>query len=108
MLTSYVAECFWSGVHEEDLRELDHRIGAAVAELDGAEEVLRYLGSMLIVDDEVVLVLFEGPIGTVRRAAQQAGVPFGRILRFAHAPWNALPGDDESGDERPFAAGTRH
>jgi hypothetical protein len=76
-----VAECYWPGVREEDLRGLDRRIVAAIAELAGDGEPVRYLGWVLIVDDDVVLCLFEGPLGTVRGVAEQAGVPFGRLLR---------------------------
>ncbi len=85
--TSYVAECFWPGVQQDDLRCLVRRIGASVAELDG---LVRYTGSMLIVDDEVVLCLFEtseGQADAVRRAMEHAGVPFERILRGIRAPW---------------------
>jgi hypothetical protein len=82
--TTYVAECFWSGVAEDDLRELDRRVDASVAE--GGDDSVRYLGSMLIVDDEVVLCLFEGPLAAVRRVAQRAGVPFERILRSTRVP----------------------
>jgi hypothetical protein len=84
--TSYVAECFWSGVREDDLTELDRRIEASVAELASHGEPIRYLGSMLIIDDEVVLCLFEGPIAAVRQVARQAAIPFERILRSTRAP----------------------
>jgi hypothetical protein len=87
--TSYLAECFWSGVQEQDLRELDRRVGASVAVVAGDGEPIRYLGWLLVIDDEVVLVLFDGPIGTVRRVAEHAGIPYGRILQFARAPWPA-------------------
>jgi hypothetical protein len=82
----YVAECFWSGVQDSDLPDLDRRIGAAVVECGG--DAVRYVGSMLVVDDEVVLCLFEGPVATVRRVAERAGLPFERILRGAGAPWS--------------------
>lgn len=84
--TSFVAECFWPGVTEENLRALDDRIEACVAE---AEQV-RYAGSILMRDDEVVLCLFEGSADAVRRAAEQAGVPFERILESSHSPWPAI------------------
>jgi Protein of unknown function (DUF4242) len=84
--SSYVAECFWSGVVEDDLRALDRRIDASV--LDCGDESVRYLGSVLIVDDEVVLCLFEGPLAAVRQVAQRAGVPFERILRSTRVPWS--------------------
>jgi hypothetical protein len=82
----YVAECFWSGVRETDLPDLDRRIGASVVE--HGNSAVRYFGSMLIVDDEVVLCLFEGPVAVVRRVAECAGLPFERILRGTGAPWS--------------------
>jgi hypothetical protein len=91
----YIAECFWSGVREEDLRALDRRIGASVGAVGGEGEPVHYLGWRLVIDDEVVLVLFDGPIGTVRRVAEHAGIPFGRILQVAHAPWPSNPPVDE-------------
>jgi hypothetical protein len=84
--TGYVAECFWTGVEDEDLRELDRRIEASVVAVAGDGEPVRYLGWLLVMDDEVVLVLFEGPIGKVRRVAVHAEIPFGRILQIAHSP----------------------
>jgi hypothetical protein len=90
-----VAECFWPGVHEEDLRELDRRIEASVVAVAGEGRPVRYLGWLLVIDDEVVLVLFKGPIGTVRRVAERAGIPFGRILQAVQAPWPPSPATDE-------------
>jgi hypothetical protein len=91
--SSYVAECFWAGVREEDLGALDRRIAASVVAVAG--EPVRYLGWLLVIDDEVVLVLFEGPVATVRRVAEHAGIPYGRILRAAHPPWPPNPATDE-------------
>jgi hypothetical protein len=84
---SWVAECFWPGVQGHDLRDLDRKIGAAVAGLAGPATPVRYLGSMLIVDDEVVLLLFEGSIEAVRQVLEAGGIPFERILRATGAPW---------------------
>jgi len=89
--TGYVAECFWPGVDEADLRELDHRIEASVSAVAGDGEPVRYLGWLLVIDDEVVLVQFTGPIGTVRRVAELAKVPFGRLLQAAHKSWPSIP-----------------
>jgi hypothetical protein len=95
--TSYVAECFWPGVREEDLREVDRRVGASVAAVPPDGEPVRYLGWQLVIDDEVVWLAFEGPIGSVRRVAEHAGIPFGRILRVAHAPGRSeSPADKEN------------
>jgi hypothetical protein len=83
--TSFVAECFWAGVTEEDLRALDQRAEATAAQLARDGESIRYLGSMLMHEDEVILCLFEGEAAAVRRAAQQAGIPFERILESTHS-----------------------
>ncbi len=85
--TGFVAECFWIGVREHDLRELDERAASSVAELALAGEQVRYLGSVLMRSDEVVLCFFEGPEASVRRAAERAGIPFERILETAASPW---------------------
>lgn len=97
--TSYIAECFWAGVQEGDLHELDRRIEDSVVAFAGDGQPVRYLGWLLVIDDEVVLVLFEGPIGTVRRVAEHAEIPFGRILQVAHASWPPNPPADEEGLE---------
>jgi hypothetical protein len=88
-VTSFVAECFWIGVDEEDLRRLDERAAATVAQIAVDGEHLRFLGSVLMREDEVVLCFFEGTAANVRRAAQAAGIPFERILETAGSPWAA-------------------
>jgi len=87
--TEYLAECFWPGVLDSDLRQLDERIAEVAAELAGTGTSVRYLGSLLMRADEVVLCLFEGPEEAVRDAAQRAAVPFERILEAARSPWPA-------------------
>lgn len=77
---SFVAECFWPGVTGADVEALDRRVRAATAAADGDGGV-RYLGSLLMLDDEVVLCEFEGRADAVRLVAEQAGVPFERLLR---------------------------
>lgn len=78
----YVTECFWPGVRESDLRALDDRVHA-----HAAGEPVHYLGSLLMREDEVVLCLFEGNAEAVRRVAEQAAIPFERILTAAQSPW---------------------
>jgi Nickel responsive protein SCO4226-like len=85
--SEYVAECFWPGVQDADLQALDERVAAVTAELSRAGEEVRYLGSMLMRADEVVLCLFAGSEAAVRAAAEQASVPFERILAAARSPW---------------------
>jgi hypothetical protein len=86
----FVAECFWAGVSEADLRALDERVASVVADLVAAGEHVRYVGSLLIRADEVVLCVFEGAEQAVRTAAERAHIPFERILEAARSPWPAV------------------
>ena len=86
---AYVAECFWPGVSERDLSALDERAQARVAELSRTGANVRYLGSLLLRADEVVLCRFEGDADAVRVAAESAAIPFERILEMAQSPWAA-------------------
>ena len=75
-----VGECFWPGVAESDLRALDKRLRASTADLQRRGEPLRYLGSILLRVDEVVLCQFEGTADAIRLVAEQARVPYERLL----------------------------
>lgn len=85
--SEYVAECFWPGVDEAAVRAVDTRAARTAAELTSTGTPVRYVGSLLLPEDEVVLCLFAGDRAAVRRAAEQAGVPFERILEAARSPW---------------------
>src|SRR3954452_2858842 len=84
---SFVAECFWPDVRAEDVRVLDARIAACLV------AGVRYVGSILIREDEVVLCQFEGTPGAVRRVAERALVPFERMLEVAVGTPGAELGD---------------
>jgi hypothetical protein len=86
---SFIAECFWPGVTEAEVGALDARALASAGELTEADEPVRYLGSILMREDEVVLCQFEGAADAVRRAAEQAEIPFERIVETAHSPWSS-------------------
>jgi len=73
-METVVAECFWPDVREEDVRALEQRIETCLT--DG----VRYLGSLLIREDEVLLCQFEGAADAVSRIAEKARVPFERLL----------------------------
>jgi hypothetical protein len=77
-----IAECFWPDVNEADLEALDQRVAQAATGLD-----VRYLGSILLREDEVVLCQFDGPADAVRALAERAQVPFERILHAPRSPW---------------------
>jgi hypothetical protein len=84
MAAEYLLECFWPGVEVADLRALDER-----ASRTAAEASVRYLGSLLMRDDEVVLCLFAGEPAAVLEAARRAQIPFERIVSAARSPWHA-------------------
>jgi hypothetical protein len=77
---TFVAECFWPGVTELDLGALDRLATAAAEDLSRAGEPVRYLGSILMRVDEVVLCRFEGGADAVRLVAERAAIPFDRIV----------------------------
>jgi hypothetical protein len=94
-IASFVAECFWTGVTENDLVALDRRVETCVAEMSRDGDFVRYLGSMLMREDEVVMCFFEGSAENVRRAADLANIPFERILettRSGGTDVNSKPG----------------
>jgi len=80
--SGFIAECFWPDVSEADLEALDRRVAQAATGV-----AVRYLGSILLREDEVVLCQFDGPADGVRAVAERAEVPFERILHAARAPW---------------------
>ena len=82
---SFVAECYWPDFDDADLAVLDRRIDRAIAELAAGQSV-RYLGSILLREDEVLLCRFEGAAGDVRGVAERAEIPFDRILTTAYSP----------------------
>lgn len=85
----FVAECLWPDVRENDLLELDLRVGEESERSTAAGRPVRYGGSLLMREDEVVLCLFEGQLEAVRDVATAARVPFDRILATARSPWGS-------------------
>jgi hypothetical protein len=83
----FVAECFLPGVDEEAARALDARAATCAAELTRGGEPVRYLGSLLMRADEVLLCLFEGPEQAVRQAVERAAIPCERIVEATRSPW---------------------
>jgi hypothetical protein len=77
---TFVAECFWPGVTELDLGALDRRAIASAEDVSRDGEPVRYLGSILMRVDEVVLCRFEGGADAVRLVAERAAIPFDRIV----------------------------
>jgi hypothetical protein len=75
MTKKYLAECLWPGVTQSDVQALDAR--ARATEVGAA----RYLGSTLVLEDDVVFCYFAAPSPEcARAAAERAGIPFERVL----------------------------
>ena len=94
--TEFVVECLWPGVQESDLDALEER-ASRCAEKSAS---VRYLGSLWMREDEVVLCMFAGQLEAVRETAQAAQIPFERILEAARSPW----GDNEGSRRGVVAA----
>ena len=94
--SEYVAECFWPGVNERDLNAMDVRAAVAAKQLASKGRAVRYLGSLLFQEDEVVLCMFVGEEPAVREAAGAARIPFDRIVASARSP-RALAAKGEEG-----------
>jgi hypothetical protein len=76
----FVAECFWPDVTDDGVRAAGERIVACVDALTRTGVTVRYCGSILLREDEVVLCRFEGTAEDVREVVECAEVPFERIL----------------------------
>jgi hypothetical protein len=86
--SEYLAECFWPGVGAAELRALDERARAAADRASAAGRPVRYVGSLLMREDEVVLCLFAGSREAVGAVVEEAQVPFERIVETDRSPWS--------------------
>jgi hypothetical protein len=81
--TEFVVECLWPGVSASDVESLDQRAVECAAQ----SASVRYLGSLWMREDEVVLCMFAGPLEAVRETALAADIPFERVLETTRSPW---------------------
>ncbi len=77
---SYLVECYWPSVDEEQVAVTAQRARAAIGALRPQGGELRLLGSVLVPSDETVFYLFEGEEADVRAVSKQAGAPVERVL----------------------------
>jgi hypothetical protein len=83
---TFVVECFWPGVDQRSVDALNDRAAAAAQSLVAEGQEVRFVGSILLPDDEVVLCEFEGEEAVVREASETAEIPFARIVKSARSP----------------------
>ena len=78
-----MAECFWPGVTAQkvaDAGELVRQASSAISRDDG---VARYLGAILVPEDEIALFLLKAAsIDAAKELATQAAIPSERILEI--------------------------
>jgi hypothetical protein len=75
----YAAKCYWPGVTKTELGLLAVRIDQAGAARN--HRGIAYLGSLLFVDDDLVLCLFHAPSrATVMALSELAGIPCERLI----------------------------
>lgn len=80
-VTEFLVECLWPGVTQGELAEVDARARRGAEATAGTSDEVRYAGSMLMPEDEVVFFLFGGSSSdAVQKVAVEAGIPFERIV----------------------------
>jgi hypothetical protein len=95
METTYLVECFWPGVTREAVEAANARARDRAALLRREGSSLRFLGSLLVPDDEVVFFQFRATSSEeVARASLEAQLPFDRV---AVSLW-LEPGERGCGD----------
>ncbi|HKP17516.1 MAG TPA: hypothetical protein VJT84_03490 [Gaiellaceae bacterium] len=84
MGATFVAECSWPDVRREQVEAGAERVRLSAAIAGGD---VSFRGSLLLIEDEIVFYLFEGPSSdAVVQACRQASIPFERILGAVHLP----------------------
>ena len=82
-MTSFMAECFWPGVTEQQLAEAGVRARRAAVAISSGGVPARYIGSILVPADEIALCLFEAAsIEAASDLNRRAAIPFERILQI--------------------------
>ena len=88
----YLVECFWPGVQIADVDKLDRRARVVARRSRRRGIPVRYLGSLLVPDDEVVLFEFQArSADVVAETSAQVGLPFQRVVPAVRPAQEVLP-----------------
>ena len=82
---SYLLECYWPDVGEEQAGARIDTVRSAVAHLSSKGRKIDFVGSIYVPSDETMFCLFDGAEADVLEASREAQIPFDRIresLRF--------------------------
>ena len=84
---SYVVECFWPDVHEQQVEQAAARARRGAEQLTSEGKPVAFTGSILIREDEVVLYLFDAVSAqAVREACDRAAIRFERVVDSVQRP----------------------
>jgi hypothetical protein len=82
---SYIVECFWPDVHQDQIDEAEARLKLGAAQMSRDGQRADYTGSILIPGDEVVFYLFEAVSSSaVQAICEHAGLRFARVVQSVH------------------------
>ena len=88
-MPTFVVECYWPGITEEQVRHAPALIGRVSTEEESPEPAGR-LGCILVPADGMAIFLFRAPSALrLAETAQQAGLPFDRIVESIHVGFTA-------------------
>lgn len=84
-MPEFMVERYLPGVTQRSFGALRNRITAAAEDVAAAGADLRYLGSTFVPEEESCFCTFESATAdAVKRATEQAGVPYARIVETRH------------------------
>jgi hypothetical protein len=80
---TYLVECYWPGVTPDAASEAGGRLEEVTRQLAETGHRVRYLGTLLIADDEVVFCRVRADArDEVEQASVRAGLRYDRILEY--------------------------
>jgi hypothetical protein len=101
----YLVECFWPGLTRETVLAADSRVRSRVTQLCEEGSHLRYLGSLLLSQDEVVFFQFQASSPEqVSLASTEAGISFERVVESVRVE-SAPSGGDRGVSRRRSRSG---
>src|SRR5712692_9550742 len=86
-VATFIVECFWPGVRDEEVDQGARRIRRAAAGRPSKAGAVEFTGSVLLPVDEVVFFMFEGgSADAVREVCERADIPFERVVESVWKP----------------------
>jgi hypothetical protein len=100
-MPTFVVECYWPAITEEQVRHALALLGPA-KNAAGTRESIGHLGCILLPSDGMAIFLFRAPSALrLSQTAQQAGLPFDRIVESIHVGFGETSGELPEGEPPP-------